>query len=212
MKAVACALSSSVNVLSTHCLIFAVFSSISGSSLYCFTYSTYSSEVPFKNRRTSSFIAGQMPQSGTQRQGDPHLKDLHQYIPGDKGCEIMDSLHPWPPHGNTNLPLKSGGVGQPEDHHSTSKLHDNGGRWSYTAWSPSLTALLGSVGREGPVSEPLHAPPSTYLGTSWGCVFASLRDMYFGKILVNNLFQLFCLPCDLLNIWQMSLVIWQPKE
>jgi hypothetical protein len=44
---------------------FSVFSSISGSSLYCFTYSTYSSEVPFKNRWISSFIAGQMPQSGT---------------------------------------------------------------------------------------------------------------------------------------------------
>ena len=91
MKVVACILSSSVKVLSTHCLIFAVFSSITGSSLYCFTYSTYSSEVPFKNRRTSSFIAGQMPQSGTQRQGDPHLKDLHQYIPGDRGCESPGS-------------------------------------------------------------------------------------------------------------------------
>jgi hypothetical protein len=140
MKVVACILSSFVKVLPTHCLIFSLFSSITGSSLYCFTYSTYSSEVPFKNRWTSSFIAGQMPQSGTQRQGDPNLKDLHQYIAGDRGCEILDCLHPWPPHGNTNLPLKSGGVGQPEDHHSTSKLHDNGGRWSYTPWSLSLTA------------------------------------------------------------------------
>ena len=46
---------------------------------------------------------------------------------------------------------------------------------------PFIPALDYSVGREGPVSEPIQAPPRIHLGTFWGCVFVSWEGVYFGK-------------------------------